>query len=405
MTDTNRRKRSKHPGVHRKAPGRGWVFRWREIDPRTGAVRKVTSPEYASLEAALIEYGKHKADERERKTARKGVRGALPLERVLARWRESRLTMKAAGEAYVEDVVRSLSALAKQRRWWTVEQITADEVDQWITEKHGRGTARPLAHIKSVLGFAWRVMRQPIDAHVLVMTHQPATVPTPPRCLTDDELARVFAKADSYGENVGALVRHVAMFGQRPRTVVAMKVGDYDEAGRVLTIWHNKNRRGFQHLVHDEDHARRLSRLCAGRESDEALFLAPPWQRGDGKVFPASPWSGRHGSAARLSVWYQRHIDRGGIYHLVDTAVSRMRAAGWDAATIESYTGKRTARVQDLYDATTRHRQRQLWIRLPLLPAAAIEDGGQDGGTTPAAVPDRVSAAVSGATILTPTAT
>jgi len=40
-------------GVHRKGPGRGWVYRWREFDAETGREVKRTSPEYPTRATAL----------------------------------------------------------------------------------------------------------------------------------------------------------------------------------------------------------------------------------------------------------------------------------------------------------------------------------------------------------------
>jgi hypothetical protein len=91
------------------------------------------------------------------------------------------------------------------------------------------------------------------------------------------------------------------------------------------------------------------------------------WQRTIGAALP------RHRVNGRLVT---------GLYILVDTAVSRMREAGWEPAAIAAITGKRTMRVHDLYDATNRDRLRALWRRLPVLPmpAATAGDGGQNGG-------------------------
>lgn len=368
------KRRKKRERVHRKAQGRGWIYRWSEYDAaRQKRVRR-TSPEYEKkADAELAE-----AAERMKKTLakltardRRKVGGAWPIVMVIDRWARSRLASGVAGPTWTEEVTRTLTTLCAARKWFTVAEITAEQVDEWMVERAGVAVKGPLTALKSVLNYAYRILRQPVDANVLLLTSKrKRTSKAKPYRYDDDELARVLGMADSWGMNVGTLARHYLLLGQRPKTVVNVTVGDWDEVNRLLAASHNKNGEPLLVAIHDEDFARRLSLLTQGRPRGEQLYLHP-----DG-----SPWTGKHGNAARLSTWWKREIGPAllhrringrwvdGVYILVDTAVSRMREAGWEAAAIADTTGKRTQRVHDLYDATHRDRLRALWRMLPVLP-------------------------------------
>lgn len=379
-----RTRRARPERVHRKGPGRGWVYRWTEWDAARGKVVRRTSPEFekkrdAELAEAAERMNRTLAKVMARKRRRLG--GAQPLTIVLERWEASRLATRQAGALWTEEVKRTLTEIARVRRWRTVEDVTPDDVDQWIAQKGGVGVERPLDMLKSVLNYAFRVMKQPVDPHVLLMGIEAAPRPKAKAFLYEDEqLATILARCDEHGERVGTLARHILLLGWRPKTVVNLEVGDWDEVNRLLAApgTKTKNREALLVAVQDDDLALRLSRLCAGRGRREKLYLMPS----------GMPWADEKGRSTRLTTWWPRVITwdfprfRQGIYLLVDAAVSRMRQAGWDAAAIAATTGKNTKAVHDLYDATNRARQRELWRRLPVLPSpsAASLPRGQVGG-------------------------
>lgn len=381
--------------AQRKAKGRGWVFRWREIDATTGIEVRRTSEEFAKRITCEIEEAKNKrrlAEVREQERAR---RGAMPFTTVLARWTKApNKSGQPKSERYQRESERDLLELAKARKWDTTADITADDVDAWHADVDG--VNRILAVVKSVLKFARRTLRQPVDAAVFDYSPRPGNDTLPPDLLTVEDIAGVIATADAYDATFGAdtdgritdgrmgtLVRHHIMYGPRSVTLAALTVGDYNEVAKKLTLRRLKNGRTLEHPVHDDDAhhqmARRLSKLCAGRPPDAPLYRSPT---GESWFAP----SGQHG----IAVWFRRHclqhlpVTRRGIYLLKDWAITQMELAGIDDRTKATFTGHTSMRSFLHYKGTNQRMAQSALERIPALPAPTAP-GSEMGSTAPAA--------------------
>ena len=380
--------------AQRKAKGRGWIFRWREVDPATGKLVRRTSEEYAKRITAEVEEAKKQRELVEAKERERARLGAMLFTTVIARWKKApNKSGQPKSERYQRESERDLIELAKARKWETTGDITADDIDAWHADV--KGVNRILAVVKSVLKFARRTLRQPVDAAVFDYSPRPGNDTLPPDLLTVEDIAGVIATADAYDAafaadtdgritdgRMGTLVRHHIMYGPRSVTLAALTVGDYNEVAKKLTLRRLKNGRTLEHPVHDDDAhhqmARRLSKLCAGRPPDAPLYRSPTGESWFSK-------SGQHG----IAVWFRRHclqhlpVSRRGIYLLKDWAITQMELAGIDDRTKATFTGHTSMRSFLHYKGTNQRMAQSALERIPALPEPAAT-GSTLGSIAPA---------------------
>lgn len=128
---------TRYPGVHRKGPGRGWIYRWREVDAQ-GRVRKPTSVEYPTQVAAAIA----KASEAHRLEVTKKARARPHREglslRALAL---SHPSTQRDPEDRRDEYLKYLDAFAEHAGVVLVHQVTVAHVQEWIEAMRDAGLA------------------------------------------------------------------------------------------------------------------------------------------------------------------------------------------------------------------------------------------------------------------------
>jgi hypothetical protein len=169
---------------------------------RPGELQKTvrrTSIEYPTKPAAETRRGSGARCAHHRSSWRRssGARPTrLPIAALLERWRASRLAQNLAGPGWTDEVVRVVGDLCAARRWRTVADITAEAVDRWISDAEGVAVRGPLTALKSVLNYAYAVLRQPVDAATLLMTvKRKRTSKAKPYRYDDHELATILGAA------------------------------------------------------------------------------------------------------------------------------------------------------------------------------------------------------------------
>lgn len=234
---------------------------------------------------------------------------SMPLAALLERWRESRMASKRVRGHYAAEVKATLGAMAKLMEWKTAGDITADSFDQYRVKCGGKGTDRPLAMVKSVMGYGKRVLRLPVDEALLDLEAlRVANKRQQPPLLTDAQVIAIIHRGREFGDNVTALLENMAVYGVRPVDLCRARVGDWRPDTGLLHYRDTKNGADQSKPV-QAGHARRLDAICMekvdnvfqARKPDAPLFMAPnntPWEI-DAK-----------GSATQLTSWYRNNIGR-----------------------------------------------------------------------------------------------
>jgi integrase len=368
-----------------KRPGQGWAYKLRWRDP--GSARKAASPLYYNREEVDAAKQAKDAELQQAWSLRRASRGPLlPLSAIIERWAAARLAEGAVRATYAAEVAAHWTAILALTKWKTTNEITPEALAAWRQAKRGRGVDKPLIALRSVLGWARDHLRQPVDPSVLSAPLTRRAAKVQPRLLTDDQVRSIIRRAAEFGEPAALLVEMLATYGMRPIELCRLDVRDWD--GTQLTRHDTKNRSSPRHAVLPA-HARRLDRLVAQRPPDAPLFLSPKGAR----------WRiDATGTARELVDWYWSNVsvkltevgvEQRGIYCLKDFAITSMRRRGIDRATISAFTGIKTMRVYDHYEATNPENVAaalaQISAPVPTAPKGAdsgalCPQGGKTGG-------------------------
>jgi integrase len=361
---------------------RGWFrVRWRKDG------KKFASHVFfnrADAEQKLSEISNDLSVAKEASGSTRGV--ALSIDAMLVKWAASRSSEGGVRPSYIQEVTAQITKLSEALEWKNVRDITAESIDRWRSSiPNGKGTDKPLASVKSVLNWARRSLRQPVDATVLTIPPRKRPRKLPPTLMNDAEFSAVLARAKSLaGERVSLLLECLGTYAWRPIDACKLECGSVDVGG--ITLKATKNGDAVRHPLLPE-HAARLCALAADRKPEEKLFLDPLKRE----------WRiSKLGQAEGLSSWYKVNIGeaifaegsgRTGIYCLKDRAISAMEDAGIDDRTKASFTGHRTLRVFDHYRATNPQRALAALTKLkskmkkkaaPKAPTQIIVNGAQE---------------------------
>jgi hypothetical protein len=361
----------KHPGVFRKGPGRGWIYRWREWDPKSKREKQPSSEEYDSPREASLARSRDPRVTAAKQSAdlRKTTGGWLGIAKAIDEWRAHRLARKKIGAYHASEVERNVLRLARLRGWTTLGDITPQGLDE--AQSAGECTDHTLMGVKTVLKHARSRLRQPVPLEIFETQPIGSTRKrSKPVQYREQVLAAILAQADSIGEHIGTLARFLARYGHRPVDAVRLRCRDHDEVNRVVTLHETKSGLGGPFPI-DADMNDRLSRLRQGRGSGEALFLnhlGKEWGPEDAPV------------CGKLKDWWRDRITRKlklpvhlrGIYCLKDYAISRMDEAEIGPVDRLPFTKHRDAKSYQRYEGGNIDRARRTLARIPKLPAPRL---------------------------------
>ena len=117
------------PGVHRKGPGRGWIYRWREFDHAKGKIVKHTSEEFNSARKAAQDRTQRKADLTRASVAlRQPHRQGITLEQA---W-ESHPSTVRENATRREKYRKYLKAFTDHTGIVALHKLTYAEVSDWV---------------------------------------------------------------------------------------------------------------------------------------------------------------------------------------------------------------------------------------------------------------------------------
>lgn len=350
-----------------------WKVRWREqVD---GAWVKKASPMLTSrveaeawLEAKNLSLVRNAPPDRRHPS--------LTVGDLFAKWRTARLADEEIRETYAEEVRGVWERLCGDLKWVRACDITAASLNAWRADRP-RGAQKPVRIVKSLLGWAHEVLREPVDLAVLTMRPGATKLPRQsPSLLTDAQAREIIARAEVFGPSIGALIRHLSTFGCRPIDVCRLTIGDWDSRRREVTLRRTKNGDDVTHPV-DDDTAKRLDALVRDRGAREPLYQNPS----------GTAWAiDRLGCARQLVEWYVANIgnhviadhSQRGIYCLKDYAITAMQAAGIEDTEKKLFTGHRKESAFERYKTTNRDRAQAALRKL----GATRAPGGKVGGTS-----------------------
>ncbi len=131
---------SEFPGIFRKGPGRGWVYRFREFDPAQGKVVRRASSEYHSARKAAAARSINLAEIQQARTAsRRPTREGITID---GAWSRHPSTIREP-EARRIKYQRMLTAFTDHVGYSELRKLTFLDVSEWVK------------HLATVKGFAW----------------------------------------------------------------------------------------------------------------------------------------------------------------------------------------------------------------------------------------------------------
>lgn len=285
---------------------------------------------------------------------------STPIDDLLKRWKVSRLAAGRVREAYADEAVGHVTAMAEEMEWTRLSDVTTDAVDRWRSKRPGgRGTDKPIQCLKGWLNWCRRTLRLAVDDGVLLIEKRRTPATRKAALLTEPQVAAILGTALRVGNaSVATALEHIALYGCRPIDVCRLEVRDWNPTARTITYRQTKNLDDITHPVHAA-HGAKLTALCADRGPEEPLFL-DPWSR---------PWRITAGKAEGMSSWYAANIgqhvagltkEQRGIYCLKRFALTRMMAATGNRQAVATVSGHRSLQVLDRYLTTNEQTQAEV---------------------------------------------
>jgi integrase/recombinase XerD len=163
---------------------------------------------------------------------------------------KDRLTAKGNVEKYVAEIIKTIDELKEKTGASSPADVDAVIIENWLNEKakaaqaaQRPGWARTCNKSRTIAGTFFRfLMRRRMIQHNPVDAVEPfRQTRRPPRALTPDEYARVWAACEA---PVRDLLDFLLITGCRFGEAAAMKFGDVDEKG----IWTCQKRKGRDYL-------------------------------------------------------------------------------------------------------------------------------------------------------------
>ncbi len=281
----------------RKTPSKAWRVFWYtgQRNPVTGRPIEDFSKELFDNRAAAEEW-KRNFDLTHKKNRRRST-GTATIDEALAKLKEAGGAKGCAKERYLNEVEERIKAMAVEKGWERVTDITADDVKDWRDDRDGVGCRKPMLQLRAFLRFCMTPeMKIAVDEDVLLLR-----LPPPgrrrDRLMTPEEVVLALTQAYRLHFPSGVACEIISKFGRRGSDISRADVRHWNKEKRLLHHFDTKNN---EHLVDPvpEPLASKLDNLVEGRNPDEPLFM-DPWSR---------RWPVTKQGASFINSWYRQNV-------------------------------------------------------------------------------------------------
>ncbi len=267
-----------------------WLARWR--DPG-GAQRKKSFRRKVDAERFLNDLMAEMA----RGSYVDPVAGKVSFRSMAARWASSQMHLKASTSDRYASIVRH--HLIPKWGGWSVNRMATRDIAEWLKSLHAAGvsagTVRKVHRVLSLILDA-AMVDSLIGRNPARGIRLPRQVASSPRFLSGEELGRLVTAAGHHGDEIALL----AVTGLRFGEFAALRVGDFDEMRRRLTIRASVSVVGSR-MVWTTPKTHRTREVSVPPSLVPALLSRAVGRPADAVLFTSS-----NGQVLRLNNWRRR---------------------------------------------------------------------------------------------------